>query len=330
MINPAIKKRVAIIGAGMAGLTCAHELAKSGFDVHVFEKSKGVGGRMSHRYYEEWEADHGAQYFTVKDLLFAAQLTEWMNAGVVAEWDGKIVEFDSGSIRALRSTMQRYVGVPAMTAPAKYIARSLSIHTQHSVVGLKQINNLWRINTKEQGTFELAFEYLLCAIPSVQARTLVGSYSEQLNAVCKNVVMLPCWTLMGYFKSPLPLDFDGAFVRGSLYSWIARDNAKPGRTTYESWVAQASNAWSQEHIDLTYFEIEPILLKAFKDLTGFDCDLYQSHLWRYAKLESPSELNYVFDEDIRVGLCGDWLKHSTVEGAWLSGYQMAQYLISIT
>ena len=131
-------------------------------------------------------------------------------------------------------------------------------------------------------------------------------------------------------RSPLPLDFDGAFVKGSLYSWIARDNAKPGRTAYESWVAQASNAWSQEHIDLTYFEIEPILLKAFKDLTGFDCDLYQSHLWRYAKLESPSELNYVFDEHIRVGLCGDWLKHSTVEGAWLSGYQMAQYLISIT
>ena len=98
MINPSIKKRVAIIGAGMAGLTCAHELAKSGFDVHVFEKSKGVGGRMSHRYYEEWEADHGAQYFTVKDQLFAARLTEWMNAGVVAEWGGKIVEFDSGSI----------------------------------------------------------------------------------------------------------------------------------------------------------------------------------------------------------------------------------------
>lgn len=327
-MNPPIKKRVAVIGAGMAGLTCARELVKAGFEVHVFDKSKGVGGRMSHRYFEAWEADHGAQYFTVKDPLFSTQVNEWKNANVIASWKGKIVRFDNGTIRTLESETLRYVGVPAMTAPAKYLAQSLNVHTQHTVTELKQINRLWRINTKEQGTFALAFEYLICAIPSVQARALVGHYSEPLNEVFKNVVMLPCWTLMGYFKTPLDLGFDGAFVEDSLYSWIARDNAKPGRSSYETWVAQASNAWSQEHIDLNQYAIEPILLKAFKDLTGFDCDLYQSHLWRYAKLETPSELNYFYDEDVRVGLCGDWLRNSTVEGAYLSGYRMAHFLIA--
>jgi renalase len=38
-------------------------------------------------------------------------------------------------------------------------------------------------------------------------------------------------------------------------------------------------------------------------------------------------LNCAYDEAIRVGLCGDWLKNSTVEGAWLSGYRMAHQLI---
>lgn len=323
------KKRIAIIGAGIAGLTCANQLAKLGFDVHVFEKSRGVGGRMSHRYYEEWEADHGAQYFTAKDPLFTSQINEWINAGVVEKWNGKIVDLNFGSIRAHRPTTQRYVGVPAMTSPAKFIAKSLNVYTQHSVISIKQINNLWLINTKEHGTFELGFEYLVCAIPSLQAQTLVGLYSEKLKTVCKNVVMLPCWTLIGYFKVPLQIGFEGAFVQGGPLSWIARDNSKPGRSSYETWVVHANNVWSQEHIDLTNFQIEPILLNAFKDATGVDCDLYQSHLWRYAKLESPSELNYVFDEDIRIGLCGDWLKHSTVEGAWLSGFQMAQRLTVI-
>lgn len=327
MIHPSSKKRVAVIGAGIAGLTCARQLVKAGFDVHVFDKSKGVGGRMSHRYYEEWEADHGAQYFTVKDPLFSTQAAEWQSANVIAPWNGKIVRLENGKIHALESETLRYVGVPAMTAPAKYLAQSLNVHTQHTVTELKKINHLWRINTKEQGNVELAFEYLVCAIPPAQARVLVGQHSDPLDEACKNVVMLPCWTLLAYLKKPLELDFDGAFVEGNLFSWIARDNAKPGRSSYETWVAQASNAWSQEHIDLAQYEIEPILLKAFKDLTGLDCDLYQSHLWRYAKLETASELNYLYDEDIRVGLCGDWLRNSTVEGAWLSGYRMAQFLI---
>ena len=57
------KQHVGIVGAGMAGLACATELVRAGFQVSLFDKSKGVGGRMSHRYYEKWGADHGAQYF---------------------------------------------------------------------------------------------------------------------------------------------------------------------------------------------------------------------------------------------------------------------------
>ena len=39
--------QVAIIGAGMAGLTCASRLAEAGHDVAVFDKGRGPGGRMA-------------------------------------------------------------------------------------------------------------------------------------------------------------------------------------------------------------------------------------------------------------------------------------------
>lgn len=42
-----MKKRVAVIGAGLAGLSAASLLAKKGFDVTVFEKNATAGGRMN-------------------------------------------------------------------------------------------------------------------------------------------------------------------------------------------------------------------------------------------------------------------------------------------
>jgi len=41
-----LSKKVIIIGAGVAGLTAASHLVKSGFDVHIFEARKSIGGRL--------------------------------------------------------------------------------------------------------------------------------------------------------------------------------------------------------------------------------------------------------------------------------------------
>ena len=41
--------RVAVVGAGISGLICARTLLDHGLAVTVFEKSRGVGGRMATR-----------------------------------------------------------------------------------------------------------------------------------------------------------------------------------------------------------------------------------------------------------------------------------------
>jgi predicted NAD/FAD-dependent oxidoreductase len=52
----------AVIGAGISGLICARTLAQHGWLVTVFEKGRGVGGRMAVRRTEAGLAfDHGAQ-----------------------------------------------------------------------------------------------------------------------------------------------------------------------------------------------------------------------------------------------------------------------------
>ena len=90
---------VAVIGAGISGLICARTLADHGFPVTVFEKSRGVGGRMAtRRTADGLRFDHGAQYFTARDDRFRRYVESWMHDGVVKPWRGRIVVLDQGRV----------------------------------------------------------------------------------------------------------------------------------------------------------------------------------------------------------------------------------------
>ena len=52
--------RVAVIGAGVAGLSCARDLAAAGVEVVVHDKGRRVGGRTSTRRHDGLAFDHGA------------------------------------------------------------------------------------------------------------------------------------------------------------------------------------------------------------------------------------------------------------------------------
>lgn len=58
------KKRVVIVGAGIAGLSCAHELIQRGFDVTVYEASESIGGKAkSERTREGYPCEHGFRFY---------------------------------------------------------------------------------------------------------------------------------------------------------------------------------------------------------------------------------------------------------------------------
>ncbi|WP_326699900.1 FAD-dependent oxidoreductase [Streptomyces sp. NBC_01754] len=52
---------VAVVGAGPAGLTAAHELRRAGLAVRVFESHTEVGGRMRSFRHDGWTVDQGAE-----------------------------------------------------------------------------------------------------------------------------------------------------------------------------------------------------------------------------------------------------------------------------
>jgi phytoene desaturase len=62
-------KKVVIIGAGFSGLSSACELASLGFEVHVFEKNNGPGGRAEQHVKNGFTFDKGPSWYWLPDVF---------------------------------------------------------------------------------------------------------------------------------------------------------------------------------------------------------------------------------------------------------------------
>ena len=93
---------LAVIGSGIAGLSCATMLHRAGLEVSLFDKARSPGGRMSTRRGDDWQCDHGAQYFTARHPEFRAEVARWQQAGVADLWAPGY-----GGLMAIRGSIAR-------------------------------------------------------------------------------------------------------------------------------------------------------------------------------------------------------------------------------
>ena len=64
-----MKKKVIIIGSGIAGLALSVRLKSKGYNVEVFEKNENVGGKLSDFYLNNFRHDFGPKLFTMPNLI---------------------------------------------------------------------------------------------------------------------------------------------------------------------------------------------------------------------------------------------------------------------
>jgi predicted NAD/FAD-dependent oxidoreductase len=203
---------IAIIGTGIAGISCAKTLLAAGKRVTLFDKSARPGGRMSTRTFEHWSADHGAQYFTAKGDSFKNLTNSWLTQGFIEPWLGKIVSYKNNQITEVDNSIQRYVGVPAMNSLAKYLVADLKVHFSQTICKIEQVEDSWILFSKEQGQIQDSFDLVILAIPPKQAADLIPDRMTNLQEVCSNIKMLPCWTIIAYQDRSITLQIGRANV----------------------------------------------------------------------------------------------------------------------
>ena len=319
--------RVAVVGAGIAGLSAAEALDAAGHAVVVFDKGRGVGGRTSTRRADPTGFDHGAQYFTARDPRFRRVVDLWVEEGIVAPWEGRLAVLDEpGEVRAReeRAGEERFVGVPGMNAMAKRIARDLDVRCGSRVESMHRDEGRWAVTLegeRSQGDFDL----VLVTTPPAQAAPLLGG-SPRLKGLAESVPMDPCIALMVAFDAPIEVPFDGAFVNHGALSWICRNSSKPGRPRGEAWVLHAGPDWSRAHFEGEADVVQEELLSAFRRATGAAVPepIHADRMrWLFSAANPPRAEGAAFDVAAGLGVAGDWLNGSKVQGAWLAGRALA-------
>jgi predicted NAD/FAD-dependent oxidoreductase len=320
--------RVAILGAGIAGIAAARRLVDEGLEVTLFDKGRGPGGRTSVRRADRLQFDHGAQYFTVCDPEFGREVEGWIDRGVVEEWTGRIVAIDAGGTSAPTGPRRRLVGVPGMNAVARHLAQDLRVETGRPVSGLRRGPRGWQVVRGEEETG--FFDAVLVTLPPAQAVPFLKS-APDLAQRARRVRMRPCWAVMAAFAGKIEAGFDGAFVNIGPLSWVARDSSKPGRPDAECWVLHAGTEWSVAHLEDEVVDVERKLLEAFAAVAGLEQLPVPVHLdamrWRFAIPDEPLPGRAYLDPVAGIGIAGDWCGGPRVEGAWLSGRELARRLL---
>jgi len=319
---------VAVIGAGMAGMTCAHALSRAGIHVQVFEKSRGIGGRMNTRRAEGWQCDLGAQYFTATTRQFQDQIDLWIADGTAVPWQPRLAVYHGRRAYPHRGKdVMRYVGAPKMNAMLSGVDGSFPLHRNTRVESLERRGGNWHLRITDGPMFPESFDAVVCAMPAQQAIPLVEPWSAELSRTASSVDMLPCWAAAAHFEREVRTDFDAAFINAGPLRWVARDDSKPNRPALETWLIHASPRWSKDHLESTAEDVSTWLTQSLEDLLGHRPSRCHAHRWRYADTAVPLHVGAKWDKDTKIGLCGDWLSTGKVEGAWRSGTLLAEQMI---
>ncbi|GGU63685.1 FAD-dependent oxidoreductase [Pseudomonas laurentiana] len=320
---------IAIIGAGIAGLSAAQALQKAGQTVHLFDKGRGSGGRMASKRSEAGALDLGAQYFTARDRRFLAQVQEWQAHGSVAEWKPHLYNYNAGQLTPSPDEQVRWVGVPRMSAITRALLKDSTVNFNCRIAEVFRGKHYWHLQDTE-GCSHGPFSRVIIAVPAPQATQLLTA-APKLAATVASVQMDPTWAIALGFENPLDTPLQGCFVQDGALEWLARNRSKPGRDEhFDTWVLHATANWSKQHIDLSKEAVIEQLLGNFAELIGCAVpapSFSLAHRWLYARPSSNHEWGALADADLGLYACGDWCLSGRVEGAWLSGQEAARRLL---
>ncbi len=319
--------RVAVVGAGLAGAVCARQLSLAGWQVQVFDKSRGAGGRLATRRASWQDAqgqsrtttfDHGAVGFGATTPAFQAFAEQACRAGWLASWlpVGASGTIDPGPM---------YLPVPDMPRLTRELLAGVDFCRDTPIEAMLRHGDGWQLRSRGEAQPGV-FDAVILAMPPTQSATLLAPHAPRWARDASRVVMQPCWTLMGVADAPVSAPWDIARPRHPVIELLWRNERRHGREPQAGeahWVVHARGDWSRMHLEQPGDWVQARLQDAVAECLGEPVRWRHAvvHRWRYAQAGLPlaaPEDSCWWDGASGLGVCGDFLGGLGAEGAWQS------------
>ncbi|MHA6781171.1 NAD(P)/FAD-dependent oxidoreductase [Pseudonocardia saturnea] len=300
---------VIVVGAGIAGVACARELAAAGVPVRVLERARVVGGRMASTRLHGRPVDLGAAYFTARDPEFVEVVRRWQAAGLAREWTSELAVLGGDGGRSAGPV--RYAAPAGLRSLVTALAEGLDIELEHEVghVGPGPVVDGERADA------------VVLAMPDPQAAGLLGTPLTGSPA--------PDWTPViavaaGWPERAWP-ELPAAFVNDHPVLTLVADDGDRRGDRAPVLVAHTTAEVARAH-DADPDGAVPLVLDSLRELLGVGTpDWTHAHRWRFASPGQYREEPFHLRDD-GIAFAGDGWGKARVETAWRSGTLLGRAL----
>lgn len=329
------QQSVLVIGAGLSGLLAAQQLNAAGHAVTIVDKGRTVGGRLATRQMGPGYADHGAQFFTVRNARFREAVSQWEAAGLVYVWgtgwsDGSLIDTPSDGY-------PRYAVHGGMNALAQSLAAQLAragvtIHIGKTIAGVHLADDCWQADDQEGNHY--TGEALIMTPPVPQSLALLDAGNVLLTpedrAALERITYAPCLCGLFWLEGEISLPAPGAVQRpGTDISWVADNQAKGISPDATLITVHAGPEYSERYYDAPDDELLATFQAGLQPFSRGRITRHAAELkrWRYA-LPTTLHPDRFLQATSRAPLFfgGDAFQHPRVEGTALSGLAMGDAL----
>tara|TARA_B100001027_G_C16249111_1_gene323517 strand:+ start:295 stop:1278 length:984 start_codon:yes stop_codon:yes gene_type:complete len=323
-------KNVAVIGAGITGATLANLLKKK-VTITIFEKSRGVGGRMATRRADPFQFNHGAQYFKVKNKEFKNFLQPLMLNKIIKPLEANQIEIlNKKIIKSTKICNKKYFTAESkMNSVVKYfINNNFSIKLLCKIEKTVKENDKWFVIDSDQVSYG-PYDWLFITIPPYQATEILYDNFKFLDII-KNIKMRSCYSLMLGFDKIKEFNFDTALFLDEDVAWLFIRKKIFKNKKYYNLLINSSYNFAEKNINSSKDELSDYLIKQVSDILKYDLNNFKHkalHFWKYAMSEKNNNLGSLIDEDLKVVVCGDWCMNGRIEGGFLSAKDAANKVL---
>ncbi|MFI5930641.1 NAD(P)/FAD-dependent oxidoreductase [Actinoplanes sp. NPDC051494] len=296
---------VVVAGAGIAGLSCARELAAAGVTVRVVERGRVAGGRLASKRIDGRYADIGAAYFVADDPGFHALAERWRARGLARPWTDTFSVFPGEPVTG----PVRWAAPGGLRSLAEDLAEGLDVRLATVLT-----------------TLDVDADAVVLAMPGPQALRL--DPPAAVAGAARAQVWQPVIAAVLTYPERVWAELPGAFVNDHpVLATVCDDGDRRGDRA-PVLVAHSTAGLARQHLD-DPSAAGPVLAKAVGELLGIAAEpAIHAHRWTYAQPQPGGDAAYATDG--RVWLAGDAFGKPRVQTAWQSGRAVAQAILQST